>query len=513
MNKRQRQKQYRNSTNIEKEPAKTKSNAGYMMDMFVNAMARTGMPAQNLMNTTEYELTRITKNYQLLTTLYRENWIAKKIVNTVPDDMCRNWFELTVEMTPENLDRYERVMKRTKIRQRLLSGLYWSRLYGGSAAVMLIDGQDDLSDPLDVETILPGSFKGLMILNRWMGIYPMNDLITDISSPDYGLPEYYSITDKATGEVVRIHHTRILRFPGRELPYWEEVAETYWGASELEHIFEELAKRDNTSWNIASLIFRASIIATKTKGLDVMLGLGDIDAQTDLYNTQQAINTMLNNNSMLNLGAEDELTQLNYTFSGISDVYESFMSDIAGAAEIPVTKLFGRSPAGMNATGESDSRNYYELVEGQQESKLRPVLEQLLPVIFMSEFGEVPPDLDFRFLPVQSPSEDEVADLVQKKVEAITKVFDSGIISQKTALEELKGMSNSTGMFTHITDEDIENASTDFVDESMLEGVNNAVQGMAEEQNPGSEVQTEPEQNSKAADKVGFWERKFRGNK
>lgn len=487
---------------------------GTAMDMFKNAMARTGMGVPNLMDSTEYELSRLTQNYQLLTTLYRNNWIIKKIINTIPDDMCRNWFEITSNITPGSLDRFKKLEKRTKIKSRLLTAMYWSRLYGGSAAVMLIDEQDNLSDPLDLDMIMPGSFKGLMVLNRWMGIHPKMDLISDISDPDYGLPEYYEITDMSTMETVEIHHSRILRFPGRELPYWEEVAEMYWGASEIEHIFEELAKRDNTSWNIASLVFRASIIATKTKGLDVLLGLGDIEAQKDFYNTQQAINAMLNNNSMLHLGHEDDIVPINYTFSGVNDIYESFMLDISGASEIPVTKLFGRSPAGLNATGENDSRNYNEMVENLQESKLSPVLDKLLPVMFMSEFGEVPDDLDYRYLPVQSPTEDEVAELVQKKVTAIKDVYDSGIINQKIAMKELKQMSDSTGMFTNITDEDIEQASTDFADESLLGGIGNEIPGMANEQDIGGEVQDIPKKNNSVADKLsGGWIKRFAGNK
>jgi phage-related protein (TIGR01555 family) len=410
------------------------------------------MGSQNLMNTTEYDLTRITKNYQLLTALYRENWIAKKIINTIPEDMCRNWFEITCEMTPEMIDRYEKLEKKTKIKSKILEALYWSRLFGGAAAVMLIDGQDNLSDPLDLDSIMPGDFKGLLVVDRWMGVYPENDLITDINDPDYGLPEYYQVTDNSTSEVVRIHHSRLLRFPGRKLPVWEQTAEMYWGASELEHIFEEIAKRDNTSWNIASLIFRMSILAVKMEGMDALLSTGDIEAQKDFYNTQQAINTMMNNNSMLMVGDKDELQQIAYTFTGVNDVYESFMMDVAGAAEIPVTKLFGRAPAGLNATGESDMQNYYEMVEGLQESRLRPALDQLLPVMFMSGFGYVPDDLDYRFLPIQTPNESDLAELVSKKVTSVKDVYDSGIINQKIALQELKAMSDSTGMFTNITD-------------------------------------------------------------
>jgi phage-related protein (TIGR01555 family) len=345
-----------------------------------------------------------------------------------------------------------------------------------------------------------------------MGIYPENDLIGDIDDPDYGLPEYYQVNNSDSSKTVRIHHSRLLRFPGRKLPKWEEVSEMYWGASEVEHIFEELAKRDNTSWNIASLIFRASIIASKTEGLDVINALGDIEAQRDFYQTMQAINTMINNNSMLLIGKNDEMQQLNYTFSGLNDVYESFMMDVAGAAEIPVTKLFGRSPAGMNSTGESDQENYDGLIENQQESKLKPVLEQLLPVMFMSEFGEVPKDLDIRFLPVRSPKESDLADQVSKKTTAIKDAYDSGIINQKIAMKELKAMSKATGMFTNITDEDIEMASTDFTDENMMEGLSNAIPGLAAEQNTGTEIPPESPEDNQADSGPGKWFKRLRGN-
>ncbi len=516
MNNRQRKKLRRepNSQSSRIEPVKEsqKSSSGFMMDMFLNAMARTGMGAQNLMNTTEYELTRLTKNYQLLTTLYRENWIIKRIINTVPDDMCKNWFEINCELPPEAVDRYNKLEKRTKIKSKILDALYWSRLYGGSAAIMLISGQDNLSDPLDLDMIMPGAFKGLLVVDRWMGIYPENSLIDDIDDPDYGLPEYYQVNNNDNSQTVRIHHSRILRFPGRNLPKWEEISEMYWGASEVEHIFEELAKRDNTSWNIASLIFRASILATKTEGLDVINTLGDIEAQRDFYNTQQAINKMINNNSMLMMGAKDELQKLDYTFSGLNDVYESFMMDVSGAAEIPVTKLFGRSPAGMNSTGESDQENYDGSIENQQESKLRPALEQLLPVMFMSEFGEVPTDLDIRFLPVRSPKESELAELVSKKGTTIKDAYDSGIINQKIAMKEYKAMSKSTGMFTNITDDDIEMASNDFVDENMMEGLGNAIPGLAAEQNIGTEVPPKPTKDNQADSGLDKWLKRFRGN-
>jgi hypothetical protein len=78
----------------------------------------------------------------------------------------------------------------------------------------------------------------------------------------------------------------------------------------------------------------------------------------------------------------------------------------------------------------------------------------------------VPDDLDIKFNPVRTPSDKDQADLVQQKVAAIKDVYDSGIINQKIAMQELHELSFTTNMFTSITDEDIANAKEDFNDES-----------------------------------------------
>ena len=130
------------------------------------------------------------------------------------------------------------------------------------------------------------------------------------------------------------------------------------------------------------------------------------------------------------------------------------MMDVSGAAEIPVTKLFGRSPAGMNATGESDMQNYYDVIEEKQESQLRPIFDKLLPVIYISTLGAVPDDFSYEFNAVRKPKDDEMADLASKNTDSVTKAFSAGMISQQT------------GMGSNITDEDIEKASDEVPDAS-----------------------------------------------
>jgi hypothetical protein len=124
----------------------------------------------------------------------------------------------------------------------------------------------------------------------------------------------------------------------------------------------------------------------------------------------------------------------------------------------------------MDATGEGDLQNYYDVIGDKQEAQLRPVLEKLLPVMFMSKFGQVPDDINFRFTSPRTPSEKDTAELVSKKASTIYDGYTAGIFSQQTALKELQIMGQTTGMFTSITDQDVALAD-DEVDQGDMAGM------------------------------------------
>lgn len=283
----------------------------------------------------------------------------------------------------------------------------------------------------------------------------------DITDPEYGLPDFYNVTDPVSGHMINIHHSRCIRFLGNELPYWEQVSELYWGASVIESVFDELKKRDNVSWNIAQLTFMANLRVLKMQDLGQTLSATDPRSQEELYRTLSAQNWLMSNMGMQIMDAADGLETHQYTFGGLADCYQQFIMDISGAAEIPVTKLFGRSPSGLNATGESDLQNYYDMIGEKQESILRPVLNKLLPPFLMSLFGAVPDDLDFDFNPVSEPTDKERSDLAKSGTENVVSAVNAGLVSKRAGLKELKQQSERTDVWTNITDEDIEKASDD----------------------------------------------------
>ncbi len=430
------------------------------LDAFTNVLARLGAGTPNLLEGTEYSLQRLSRDFNQLNALYRESWIIRRIIDVIPSDMLKNWITITSGIDPDVEKKLSISLRRTQLIDKLKRGMQWGRLYGGALGVMLVKHQGyDLSQPLRLDWIMPGDFAGLLIFDRWNGVNPSSELIEDISDPDYGYPKYYTVTDPAGGGSVKIHHSRVIRFTGNTLPFWEEIAEMQWGASVVESVFDELKKRDNVSWNIAQLTFMANIRVLKMQDLGQLLSATDSESQAELLRTLEAQNMLLNNMGMQVMDAADGLETHQYTFGGLADCYQQFIMDISGAAEIPVTKLFGRSPSGLNATGESDLQNYYDMIAEKQEAVLRPILNKVLPPFIISTIGSLPEDFDFDFDPVAEPSDKERADLAKCGTDNVVAAYNAGLISQRTALKELKQQSERTGVWTNITDEDIERAS------------------------------------------------------
>lgn len=452
-------------------------------DAFQNTLARLGFATPNVTEGAKYPLTRLTRNYNLMTALYRNHWIIRRVIDTVAKDMVKNWIEFTSGITPEETDLINRSIRKHGIKNKIIESLIWARLYGGAAALIVLDGEEDLANPLNINDIMPGQFKGLIVLDRWSGIYPELETVEDINSPDFGLPKYYMITDAEKSQNIKIHYSRILRFIGDLLPLWEKMAESYWGASVVERIFEELKKRDNTSANIASLVFLSNLRVLKMQDYGQVLSLSNAKAQKSLYDTLQAQNILMNNMGLYVLDKDDDFQVFNQSFNGLEDIYEKFMLDIAGASNIPATRLFGRSPAGMNSTGEGEETNYNNDIEQEQENSLRFQLDKLFPIIAMSTLGYVPDDLDFNFNPVETLSQKEIAERIYRSTEAVRGAYTDGIISQQIAMKELKHLGKRLGVFTNITDEDIDMASNELESpEDMMMGINNEQQPMEVQQ-------------------------------
>lgn len=439
--------------------------SGIATDSYSNAPARLGDGTPNLTQSGNYPLIRLTEDYPLILSLYRSSWVIRKVIDQIAEDIYKSFPILDIELPPEQITLFEKVVKDTQTLTKLRTGRKWGRLFGGAGGVIVIDGHDDLMKPLKLEDIELGSYKGIIPLDRWSGIIPGPEINSDINQPgSFGLPTYYTAIMDAGN--VNIHHSRILRFVGRELPQWEVQVELYWGMSEVEIVFDELRKRDYSSWNIVSLLTRAQVLSVEEPQLaTLMSGAGGSNkAYTSFIQRMEQISQLLNNQGLLVLGKDGKLQQTQYGFGGISEMYHEFMKDLAAACEIPYELIFGRE-GGLSNTGESGLQLYYDKIEQKRTSDDGQIIDYLLPIIAMSTWGFVPEDLDYHWAPTRTMTERERMDMATVTTNTVVQAYTADLITKQQAVKELAAASARNGLYTNISKQDIANTPNLFASE------------------------------------------------
>lgn len=429
-------------------------------DSFVNFLSRTGMGTPNMQSASRYDFSPVSRNRVQMEWVYRSSWIAGQAVDTIAEDMTREGIELTGDIAPEQIDIIQRQATRLKLWDALCDTLKWSRLYGGAVAVFMIDGQDPTT-PLRLDSIDKDQFKGLLVLDRWVVQPSLEDLITDFG-PDIGKPKYYQVIADAQALVnMTIHHSRVIRIDGVDLPYWQRIAENGWGQSVLERLWDRLISFDSATMGASQLIYKAHLRTYAVEGLREIIGVGG-KALEGLVKQIEMIRTYQSNEGMTLMDTKDKFEAHQYSFSGLSDMMLQFGQQISGALGIPLTRLFGQSPAGLNSTGESDLRMYYDNVKQEQERRLRTGVGTLYNILYRSTFGQAPPDsFDFDFCPLWQLSDEQKANIGTQTTTSVVGAYEAGLVDKATALKELRQSSRVSGVWSNVTDEDITEAENE----------------------------------------------------
>lgn len=328
--------------------------------------------------------------YEQLNNAFRSSWIARKIVTIPARDATRKWREWNADA--KQIELLEAEEKRLGLQQKVMQAMMSARLYGGAGIYIGVDNQDPRL-PLDPRTIKQGDLRFLTVLPR--RVLQAGQLESDPLSPNYGLPRDYTVTG-AEG-IERIHHSRIVRFIGAELPdpgfLPGEIAG--WGDSSLTAPFQAVINSDAISANIGSLVYEAKVDILKIPNLpDIM---DDPKSRAALTERVKLAALMKGNNGMLVIDAEEEHDSKNFSFSGLTDIAQQALQCVSGAADIPITRFLGQSPGGLTSTGESDLRNYYDSVAAMQTLEIDPALGVLNEVLIRSALGDAPKDITYRW--------------------------------------------------------------------------------------------------------------------
>jgi len=429
-------------------------------DSFQNWAAQLGIGTANLSSGGTYGFNPISRQHTMLEWMYRGSWLVRKIVDVVADDMTRARIQVTSDEEPDELEALDQYWNRLLIWTRINQTIKWARLYGGCLAVMMIDGQRP-QDPLQVDGVGLDQFKGLLVLDRWMVWPHLEDPVLDYGT-DFGTPRFYStVGDAKAIPSMKIHHSRCIRIDGIELPYWQRITENDWGLSVIEPMFDRMLAFDSTTQGAAQLVYKAHLRTYYVENLREIIAT-EGRAYQNLIKQVNIMRLMQTNEGMSLFDASDRFEAHTYSFGGLSDVMAQFAQQLSGAADVPLTRLFGQAPAGLNATGESDLRNYYDMINANQESRLRRGIETLRSVTYRSLFGKAPVKGEtFTFTPLWQMTDAEKASHAASTMQTATAGFESQLLSQQAAMKEIKQQSRVNGFGTNITDQEIEDAKGD----------------------------------------------------
>ena len=133
-------------------------------------------------------------------------------------------------------------------------------------------------------------------------------------------------------------------------------------------------------------------------------------------------------NNVLLLDEKEVWNRKEANFSMLPQVLESFLTTVSGAADIPATRMLGQSPKGLNATGESDLRNYYDKIAADQNTILGPSLAPLDACIQASALGSIPGDIFYQWKPLWQPTAKEAAEIEKAEADTLTAIVNSGTV-------------------------------------------------------------------------------------
>lgn len=381
-------------------------------------------------------------DWQQLDAAYQSNWLARQIVDVPAEDMCREWRSFKCD----DADNIRIEEDRLQIPIAVNTGLAWARLYGGGGLLM-ITGQD-LSKPLNVSKVRKGDLERVIVLDRWdMSAMTINTW--NILAANYLQPEFYTIR----GGSQQIHWSHFARFTGARLPLRQMAYTQGWGDSELRKCLDDIMDMVASKDGIAELMQEANVDVIKRDGLSDELASDQDDVIIHRYTLFSQMKSVV---QMALLDGDEEYDRKTLNLSGVAPILETFMTWISGAADIPVTRLFGTSAKGLNATGEGDLTNYYNSIRAKQLTQLDPGMRQLDEVLVRSALGHMPDDYNYIWNPLAQLNEREIAEARRITSETDQRYLDMGVIQVSQVQRNLQ--SAETYQFD---DEDIEQLEAD----------------------------------------------------
>ena len=357
---------------------------------------------------------------------YRSSWLVRKIVDVPALDMTRSWRDW--QSDKETIQALEAAEKKLQLKEKCKRALILSRLYGGGA-LLLGTNDPDPSQPLDLNRIGKGGLTYVQVFSRWqLSLGPMR---LDPADQWFRYPEYYQINVNPAEQQLRIHPSRVVEFIGQRCVEGSWLSANtpgswFWGDPIMQSVGQAVRNADLAQDGFAALIDEAKIDILSIPDLTARGSTPEYEAQ--MLNRLQAAAQGKSTWRALMIDSQEKWEQKQITWTGIPAVMDSFLLVVAGAADIPMTRLLGQSPRGLQATGDGEERDYQSMIAARQSEQLVPALDRVDELLIRSTLGSRPTDIYYSMGPLQEASEKDAALMEYQLAQTIKEYADTGLL-------------------------------------------------------------------------------------
>lgn len=368
---------------------------------------------------------------------YRGDWIARKIIDIPAFDETREWRDWQADKP--QIEKIEAEEARLGVQRKVMQARKLSRLYGG-AVLFLGTGDADVMQPLVPERIKAAGLKYLNVFSRHEMV--AGELDQDPLSPFYGEPIKYTLAGRT--DMVDIHPSRVVRFVGAEVPD-RVMAYDGWGDTVLQAVYDAVMHAGSAAAAIAAMLQEAKVDIVKVPGF--MENLATEEYRSRILQRYSLANTGKSITNTLMIDGEEEWDHKQISFATLPEVLNTYLQIASGAADIPATRLLGQTPGGLQSTGQSDIRNYYDRISAGQNLELRPALSRLDEILIRSALGSRPDAVHYTWASLWQMTEVEKADVALKKSQAVKAIADTGLIPDQAFARGVQNMFVEDGTF------------------------------------------------------------------
>lgn len=412
---------------------------------------------------------------------YRGSGLMRKIINIPALDMVREWRDWKLEA--DQITAVEEEERRLGIRQKIRQAEVLRGL-GGGALVLGLPGDPVQKAPVGAR----GTLAFVHVVSRHHLTFER--LQDDATTPGYGEPEMWRMSTQAGQR--DIHPSRVIPFRGDTaaslISEFSSSEEAFWGESTVAQVLDAVQDSDTARASFAALLHKARLLRIGIPGL---MDIVSSEQGERLLQDRMAIMVMaesIHNATIFDAGdgegkGGEQIEDAQYNFAGAKDVLNAYAEFVAAISDIPVTRLLGRAPEGMNASGESQQKDWNKKIRARQTLELSPCIDRLDRHLVPSAIGTAPEGQWYEWAALDQPSEKENAERFKTQMEAVEKLAMLGVIPERAINRGVQSL---------------------MIDEGYLPELEQALNEIPEDERWGivTEVDPEPEPDSPIAPEV-----------